>query len=360
MLKWLANKIENSWYSEPYKNLWLWPLLLPLAILFFAISHTRRIFLTKVNKAQPHSVPVVVVGNIAIGGTGKTPLTSYLLDELNKQHLNVGVISRGYGGKLSEQDQQSGLSYPLLVTDDISVEQSGDEPKLLQQRHGCMVVVGSNRVESVAYIIEQAENQGKPLDLILCDDGLQHYQLARDYEIVLLDATRTLSSNKSSDKVGLGNGFLMPLGPLREGQWRLSTVDFVLYNGLETDDLKRNGMSIQPISWVNAKTGEEQPLDYFAHQQVHAVAGIGNPQRFYNTLAGLDVTCDQHSFEDHYQFTQQDLNFDDTKPVVMTEKDWVKCASFAQDHHWYLKISAQLANDTEQQLLKDLIALVNK
>lgn len=338
MLSKLSARIEKSWYQAPYYNIWLWP----LSVLFFFISHLRRIILTKLVRAKKNDVPVVVVGNIAVGGTGKTPLTSFLIDKLAGQQINVAVISRGYGGKLG-----AGQNYPLWLDDKVTAEQAGDEPKLLAQRHHCPVVVGSDRQASVQSLIEQCQKRNIPLDLIICDDGLQHYKLQRDYEIVLLDATRSLKPNK----VGLGNGWLLPAGPLREGAWRLNTVDCVLLNGQQGD------MQIEPICWVNAKTLEQQSLSYFANQQVHGVAGIGNPQRFYSTLATLSVVVKEHSFADHFAFEKTDINFSDDLPVVMTEKDWIKCSSFVSSQHWYLKISASLSPEKEQKLIQDLSLL---
>jgi len=282
MLAVLAERIEKSWYQQPWFNIWL----LPLSLLFFIISHLRRIILTRINPAKPVSnIPVVVIGNIAVGGTGKTPLTCTLVDLLAQQGVKVGIISRGYGSKAPH--------YPFLVTGRESADISGDEPKLLAQRLGCPVVIGSDRNRSILML-----SQHHDVDLILCDDGLQNYAMHRDYEFVVIDAKRQL-----------GNGWLLPAGPLREGAWRLK-----------------------------------------------AVCGIGNPQRFWDTLEALQVTADCKNFADHHAFSADDLP---QGTVLMTEKDWVKCIDFATQEHWYLKVRAKLQNDLQQKIMTELVALAS-
>jgi tetraacyldisaccharide 4'-kinase len=199
-------------------------------------------------------------------------------------------------------------------------------------------VIGPDRNAAIRLLSEQE------VDLILSDDGLQHYKMARDYEIVVLDHSRQL-----------GNGWLLPAGPLREGAWRLSQVDAIIYNGVSDA-----GMRIVPTAWVNAKTRDRKPLGYFAGERVHAVAGIGNPQRFFSTLDTLNVNYETHIFADHYSFIAEDLEFEGeySAQVIMTEKDWVKCAEFATESMWYLEVSAQLSAPLETQLLNDLVALV--
>jgi len=324
MLAVLAERIEKSWYQQPWFNIWL----LPLSLLFFIISHLRRIILTRVNPAKPVSdIPVVVIGNIAVGGTGKTPLTCTLVDLLAQQGVKVGIISRGYGSKAPH--------YPFLVTGRESADISGDEPKLLAQRLGCPVVIGSDRNRSILML-----SQHHDVDLILCDDGLQNYAMHRDYEFVVIDAKRQL-----------GNGWLLPAGPLREGAWRLKTVDQLLING------DSNSMLIEAECWVNAKTGVEQPLDYFSEvSELKAVCGIGNPQRFWDTLEALQVTADCKNFADHHAFSADDLP---QGTVLMTEKDWVKCIDFATQEHWYLKVRAKLQKELQQKIVNELVVLAS-
>ncbi len=333
----LTTRIEKSWYRDKWLNFWL----LPLTALFFLLSHSRRLWLTQIKKASKNNeIPVVVVGNINIGGTGKTPLTCRLVELLTEKDIKVGIISRGYGS--------SAPHYPYALSKGESAQVVGDEPKLLRDRLGCPVVIGSDRNAAIELLSQQG------VDLILSDDGLQHYKMARDYEIVVLDASRKL-----------GNGWLLPAGPLREGAWRLNTVDCIIYNGsgssIESSfDRDELSMEIAPIAWVNASTRERKPLDYFAGKKLHAIAGIGNPQRFFNTLDELKVEHQDHVFVDHHAFVNTDLRLADqfSSQLVMTEKDWVKCAGFADDSMWYLEISARLNNQLETKLMKGLTSLV--
>jgi len=324
----MTKLIERSWYQQKWWNFWL----LPMSGLFFLLSHTRRLWLTQVIKAQKNnSIPVVVIGNINVGGTGKTPLTCRLVELLNQQGIKVGIISRGYGSHAPY--------YPYALAKGESATIVGDEPKLLRDRLDCPVVIGSDRNEAIKLLSEQG------IDLILSDDGLQHYKMARDYEVVVLDATRKL-----------GNGWLLPAGPLREGAWRLNKVNSIVENGPKGS----SSMSITATAWVNAKTHKRKPLNYFDGKKLHAVAGIGNPQRFFSTLDDLNVEHVDHVFVDHHHFIKSDLKLADgfSDQLVMTEKDWVKCAEFADESMWYLEISACLDDQLESKLLKDLTALV--
>lgn len=329
MMTRILNRIEKSWYQGKWWNVWL----LPLSAFFFVLSHARRLWLTKISLAKKNnSIPVVVIGNINVGGTGKTPLTCQLVALLNEQGLKVGIISRGYGSNAPY--------YPYALAKDESASIVGDEPKLLRDRLGCPVVIGSDRNAAIKLLSQQG------VDLILSDDGLQHYKMARDYEVVVLDATRQL-----------GNKWLLPAGPLREGAWRLNTVDTVILNG---SDKIEYGMEIVPSAWVNAKTGERKDLDFFAGQQLHAVAGIGNPQRFFSTLKGLSVDFEEHIFPDHHHFIKSDLDVANefSAQMVMTEKDWVKCGAFVNESMWYLEIDARLNDRLATKLIKDLTSLV--
>lgn len=324
----MTKLIERSWYQQRWWNFWL----LPMSGLFFLLSHARRLWLTQVIKAQKNNaIPVVVIGNINVGGTGKTPLACRLVELLNQQGIKVGIISRGYGSHAPH--------YPYALAKGESATIVGDEPKLLRDRLDCPVVIGSDRNEAIKLLSEQG------IDLILSDDGLQHYKMARDYEVVVLDATRKL-----------GNGWLLPAGPLREGAWRLNKVNSIVENGPKGS----SSMSITATAWVNAKTHKRKPLNYFDGKKLHAVAGIGNPQRFFSTLADLNVEHVDHVFVDHHHFIKSDLKLADgfSDQLVMTEKDWVKCAEFADESMWYLEISACLDDQLESKLLKDLTALV--
>ena len=341
MLERLSARIEKSWYQNKWWNIWL----LPLSAIFFLMSHARRIWLTDIAKVSKNNqIPVVIIGNINVGGTGKTPLTCRLVELLNAQSIKVGIISRGYGSNAPH--------YPYALEKGESASIVGDEPKLLRDRLDCPIVIGPDRNEAIKLLSKQ------DVDLILSDDGLQHYKMARDYEIVVLDAKRKL-----------GNNWLLPAGPLREGGWRLKTVDTVILNGAERLDKSESlnnieyeeyGMGIVPSAWVNAKTGERKLLDFFAGKALHAVVGIGNPQRFFTTLDSLAVKYKEHVFADHHAFTETDLDIANeySQCIVMTEKDWVKCAAFANENMWYLEVDAQLSATLENKLMNDLTALV--
>lgn len=312
MLNWLARTIEHNWYQA--RPGWNW-LLLPLWLIVWPLVWLKRYRALK-NPTATLATPVVVVGNLSVGGTGKTPLITQLVEYTQTLGFRAGVISRGYGG--------SGSNYPLSVEADTSAEVCGDEPKLLQQRLGCPVVVDPNRRQAAQAL------DGK-VDIIFSDDGLQHYRLGRDAEILVVDAQRQF-----------GNGWLLPVGPLREPRSRAAAVDLVLKNGED--------FNVEATQLINAKTGEQQALRRLSGQRCHAVAGIGNPQRFYDTLQQLGADIIEHSFVDHHQFVATDLQFNDDLPVIMTEKDWVKCIHFAQENMWYLAVDARLTTTAQQQV----------
>ena len=311
----LAERLVNAWYQGHPALL----LLRPLEWLYRAVvQRKRQRFLAGQSPSYRAPVPVIVVGNITVGGTGKTPLILYLIDHCRARGLRVGVVSRGYGAQPP--------SVPWRVTAEQSADEAGDEPLLLVQRSGVALMIDPDRARAV-----QALLSAEPLDLILCDDGLQHYRLARDLELVLIDAVR-----------GLGNGRCLPAGPLREPQARLQSVDAVLFNGASADSAEGFGFTLQPTALVNVASGERQSLGVFAPgQAVHAVAGIGNPQRFFRTLEALNWRPIAHAFADHATYSAASLEFSPSLPLLMTEKDAVKCRAFAQPDWWYLAVDAQ-------------------
>ncbi len=260
-------------------------------------------------------MPVIIVGNISVGGTGKTPLTVWLVKHLQSQGWRPGIVSRGYGGEAS--------AYPLPVTGDSDTKAAGDEPVLLARRTGCPLVVDPHRAQAAQALLTHND-----VNIIISDDGLQHYALRRDLEIVVVDAQRRC-----------GNGLLLPAGPLREGRGRLQQVDAVLVNGAVGDEA---GFHLLAGKLQSLQGHAEQELSALQGQTVHAVAGIGNPERFFNMLrqAGIEVLA--HAYADHYQYQPDDIIFDDDLPVLMTEKDAVKCRAYASDRHWYLPVDAEL------------------
>ncbi|MDD0975464.1 tetraacyldisaccharide 4'-kinase [Pseudomonas fontis] len=310
-----ADRLLEAWYTgHPTLNL-----LRPLEALYRRVVRGKRErFLAGQGEIYRAPVPVLVVGNITVGGTGKTPLILFLIEHCRQRGLRVGVVSRGYGATPAQ--------FPWRVRADQSAAEAGDEPLLIVQRTGVPLMIDPDRGQAVRALLA-----AEPLDLILCDDGMQHYRLARDLELVLIDAAR-----------GLGNRRCLPAGPLREPVERLAEVDAVLYNGAQADCDDGFAFTLQPTALVNLRSGERRALAHFPPgQALHAVAGIGNPQRFFNTLQGLDWRPVPHAFADHAVFSAEALSFTPALPLVMTEKDAVKCRAFAADDWWYLAVDAR-------------------
>ncbi|WP_236186855.1 tetraacyldisaccharide 4'-kinase [Pseudomonas protegens] len=311
----LSDRLLNAWYNgHPALKL-----LRPLECLYRrVVTGKRQRFLAGEGAIYQPPVPLIVVGNITVGGTGKTPLILWLVEHCQRLGLRVGVVSRGYGAKPAQ--------LPWRVSAEDCAAVAGDEPLLIVQRCGVPLMIDPDRGRAV-----QALLAAEPLDLILSDDGLQHYRLARDLELVLIDAAR-----------GLGNRRCLPAGPLREPAERLQSVDAVLYNGAVDDRDEGFAFHLKPSVLVNLCSGERRALEHFAPgQALHAVAGIGNPQRFFNTLETLHWRPVPHAFADHAQYSAQALTFTPSLPLVMTEKDAVKCRAFAADDWWYLAVDAQ-------------------
>ena len=310
----VTEKVLAGWYSG-HPGL---VLLRPLECLYRRIvMRKRERFLAGQGDIYRAPVPVVVVGNITVGGTGKTPMILWLIEHCQRRGLRVGVVSRGYGAQPP--------SLPWRVRGDQAAGTAGDEPLLIVQRTGVALMIDPDRSRAVRALLAS-----EPLDIVLCDDGLQHYRLARDLELVLIDAAR-----------GLGNGRCLPAGPLREPAERLQSVDAVLFNGASSDPAPDFGFTLQPTALVNIASGERRGLDHFAAgQALHAVAGIGNPQRFFDTLQALHWQPVPHPFADHAAYTAGALNFSPALPVVMTEKDAVKCVALAARDWWYLAVDA--------------------
>ena len=313
----LERLFNAAWYGRLQ---WTW-LLWPLSVLVRVITARKRNAYLG-TQSKPYSVPVIVVGNITIGGTGKTPVVQALVKYLQSLGYQPGVISRGYGGGLT--------AFPHLIQAKDSSHQVGDEPYMLYHSLRIPVVVDPIRTRAVSCILTAGVN------VIISDDGLQHYQLHRDYEICVIDGSR-----------GLGNEQLMPVGPLREHKNRLSSVDYVLKSGTQ---ISESHFQIEPVSWVNLRTNEVCELTRFKHKQdALAVAGIGNPDKFLKTLNDLNIHCAHNWFPDHHDYKAQDFS-DLTQQVLMTEKDAVKVKPFAGEDMWYLKISARLPESFLQHL----------
>jgi tetraacyldisaccharide 4'-kinase len=324
--------LERAWYKP---GSWS-RLLLPLSWLFCALAALRRHYL---ESRRPSSLPapVVVVGNVTVGGTGKTPLIIALVKALQARGFNPGVISRGYGGRARD--------YPLEVTENSDPSECGDEPLLIATSCGCPVVVDPDRLGAARHLLASSR-----CDLILSDDGLQHYRLPRDMEIVVVDGER-----------GLGNGLCLPAGPLREPARRLREAAFVVVNGgnLVVNHPRQYRMIFQPLGFRHlVDGGRRDARDPPGSGSVHAVAGIGNPARFARTLAALGLSVRLHSFPDHHNFSPEDLRFGDDRPVILTGKDAVKCRDFPECDAWVLDVAARLEDNGLEALVDAIDRLV--
>jgi tetraacyldisaccharide 4'-kinase len=321
----LEAQLTRRWYGRP---LWLW-LLWPLEWLYRAVVAARRSAYRRGWLASWRApVPVLVVGNIAVGGTGKTPVVIALCQALRSAGWRPGIISRGYGAQPPQ--------FPYAVDVAASAAEAGDEPLLLARRSGCPVVIAPDRAAAARELLRL-----HACDIVICDDGLQHYALARDIELAVIDGGR-----------GLGNRHCLPVGPLREPPARLATVDAILINGDAGDPASRrrehgareHRFFLQPTALVQLAGGQRVAVADWPEQRrrVHAVAGIGNPDRFFTTLRGLGFQVAAHPKPDHHRFVAADFQFDAELPIVMTEKDAVKCVDLDDPRLWYLAVDAVL------------------
>ncbi len=322
----MVSALERSWYRARGWSL----LLAPLSLVFAAVVAVRRHAYRRGWLASTRlPVPVVVIGNITVGGSGKTPLTAFVARRLSERGLKVGIVSRGYGGRSPW--------YPRLVSADDAAEEVGDEPLLLARRGHAAVAVDPVRARAGLLLVEQCGVQ-----IIVADDGLQHYALARDAEIAVCNGDR-----------GHGNGWLLPAGPLRESRSRLDSVDMQIRRAADGDFWLVPG----PVRLIGS-AGDPRDLASFAGQRVHAVAGIGDPERFFGMLReqGLEVVA--HAYPDHHRFCAADITFDDGDAVLMTEKDAVKCAPWADERHWYVPVATHFSPACELRLDALLESLV--
>lgn len=332
-----ARPLAERWLQGAYQgSYWLWPLK-PLGSLYqWAMARRERAYQRGEKSAWKAPVPVIVVGNITLGGTGKSPLVAWLGHWLVTQGWSPGIVTRGYGGAAPH--------YPFFVTAATRVSESGDEPLMLAQQTGLPVVADPKRARGVQALVAMG------CDIILSDDGLQHLALKRDIELVVVDGARAL-----------GNGHCLPAGPLRESSSRLKRVDAVIVNGEPLQSLPINTftcMQLAPRCWRRLEDGVRFPLAPLPFTlPVHAVAGIGNPERFFRTLAGLGVEGEYHPLADHQHYQDDALNFKEVRPVVMTAKDAVKCNALAPPDSWVLEVEATLPSDFEHWLAARLSAL---
>lgn len=285
------------------------------------------------------AVPVIVVGNISVGGTGKTPFIIWLGKLLqstlkpNGEPIRIGVVSRGY--------KSEGENQISLLNADSLPEQVGDEPYMIYQHLVCPMAVGAERVKAIELLTQHNE-----LDVILSDDGMQHYAMARQLEIALIDGAR-----------GLGNAQLLPAGPLREPPQRLRSVDYIVANSRPFKDYPVMQLQTQQLLRVSDNKAQGLLADLHG-RTVHAIAGIGNPPRFFNTLKQYGIECIEHPKADHHGFQLEDVQFDDGLPVLMTEKDAVKCRKLGLNKLLYVPVEAQLPDDFSAALLNDIQELL--
>ncbi|MGD8379656.1 MAG: tetraacyldisaccharide 4'-kinase [Gammaproteobacteria bacterium] len=317
--------LESRWYSGPRPPAWT----RPLEWLFrFLSGLRRRLYRMGWLRSVNPGCPVIVVGNITVGGTGKTPFVIWLVRRLREAGLKVAVVSRGYGGEAS----RDGAS---VDADDLPTR-VGDEPLLIAREAGVPVRVGADRVVAATRLVEEHAP-----DVIVSDDGLQHYRLRRSLEIVIMDGERWT-----------GNGHMLPAGPLREPAARLATADLVVVNGgRRALEAGQYPMKLRLGEAVNLETGERRALETFRDHPIHAVAGIGNPARFFAQLRdefGLDVI--EHPFADHAHYSAEDLDFGDGRPVLMTSKDAVKCMAWAGPAFWQVPARAEVAPEVWQRI----------
>jgi tetraacyldisaccharide 4'-kinase len=376
----MSKFIERAWYSGA---LWLYALW-PLQWVFTQLASRRRRRLSSAAERSP--LPIVIVGNISVGGTGKTPLLIALCKHLQSKGFRPGVASRGYGGKAPH--------YPFAVSAATPVKEAGDEALIIARHTECPVIIDRDRCAAVSKLRKEFS-----VDVVLSDDGLQHYSLERDIEIVVVDAQR-----------GFGNGLCLPAGPLREPVARIAEADFVAVNGRKRDvacvretllanrvvwassgrgarpvenkdggkgatntinetesiSLPAEGFALraEPDCLINLLSGEKRPYEgapFKMGAKLQAVSGLGNPQRFYQLLAELPYTFETHSFADHHWFTEQDFDgFDSIQPIVMTEKDAVKVEDFAEKNYWYLTIKVKLSERFLVSFDKRLSTAINR
>lgn len=349
-----VSALTEGWY----RGAWWLQALRPLAALYTVISVMRRRRLSALQQ-QP-AVPVIVIGNITVGGTGKTPVVLALAEALHNSGRRVGVISRGYGG--------SARQYPLWVSETTDVRESGDEACMMRRTLSGPLVLDPQRSRALSALTSQSA-----CDVVISDDGLQHYRLWRDIEIVVVDAAR-----------GLGNRLCLPAGPLREPAQRLNEVDFILLNGVPAPDAApraqlpvvataQASFTLVPQVWVNVRTGQQVSLAHLPlalasgegsgdnddneSELVDVIAGIGNPQRFFDTVQQLGFRVRPRAFADHHAYSAADLAFARQSVLLMTEKDAVKCQRFAGDNWWYLRVKAVLPAEFLQSVMSQLAAL---
>jgi tetraacyldisaccharide 4'-kinase len=319
----LQTWLNRIWYERRHPPLWL----LPLSWFFAAAAAMRRVaYRVGLRSSAGVGVPVIVVGNLTVGGTGKTPLVCWLAEALTARGFKPGIVTRGYG--------RASVGRRLVAAAD-PIEVVGDEPLLLSQRCAVPVAIGRHRASAAELLVAEQCN------VVVSDDGLQHLALRRDCEIAVIDGAR-----------GFGNGELLPAGPLRELPSRLASVDAVVINGGGgTWGFDHISMRLEGGEAVALRGDERKPLDEWSGTLVHAVAGISHPQRFFNALRAYGIVVDGRALDDHAPIGRPDIEFGDDAPVLLTEKDAVKCRDIADERHWCVPVSAVFEPREAERLL---------
>lgn len=302
----------RHWYRRSLVAWLLWPVSLAFRV---AVAIRRALYALRLLPSAHPGIPVIVVGNLVAGGSGKTPLVIWIAEHLKRHGWTPAIVSRGYGASAGP---------PRAATIASQAHDVGDEPIVLARRSGCPVWIGADRLA----VIRALRDAHPDVDVLVLDDGLQHYRLRRDVEIAVVDAR------------AFGNGFMLPAGPLREPASRLRSVDAVVSHGSALKGYAMRLVGTELHRMTNA--AERKPASAFANTKVHAVAGIGEPNRFFLHLGRLGVKLVPHPFADHHRFTPRELDFGDAAPVLMTEKDAVKLRHAARDNWWVLPVSAEL------------------
>ena len=326
-----SNFIEEAWYEN---KSWI-KILIPISWIYrFLFKLFRK---RDLSSSWKPDFKTIVIGNLTVGGTGKTPLVIWLANELKKEGLHPGIVSRGY--KSTAKDN------PILINQSSNASEVGDEPLIIFNNTNCPVVVGTNRVEAAKYLI-----QNKKCNVLISDDGLQHFKLGRDIEIAMIDGMRKF-----------GNNLLLPAGPLREPIKKLDQVDFVINTNTfysKDAESKENNflMTYKPLSWVNLVTQQSIDVsDWNKDKIVYGIAGIGNPNSFFSLLRSLDFQVIEKVFPDHHEFIDTDFFEMNDLPIVMTEKDAIKCKFLKNPNCWYLKIEPVINEDFKTDLFKKII-----
>ncbi|MDX1404306.1 MAG: tetraacyldisaccharide 4'-kinase [Woeseiaceae bacterium] len=331
--------LQRVWYGDS----WLRFLLAPLGWIYSAIIALRRaLYAARLLPVKKLPVPVIVVGNLTVGGTGKTPLVLWLARQLAERSLKPGIVSRGYGGRVGDT--------PLAVMADSDPADVGDEAVLMARHHTGPVVVHPDRVKAAELAIARGA------EVIVSDDGLQHLRLARDVEIAVVDGERLF-----------GNGWLLPAGPLREPLSRLMQIDQLV---IQCDDgdlpdmtgLLRDARCFQLLASAICRLDDAdiRNIAEFSGTTMHAIAGIGNPGRFFRMLSAHGIDVIPHPLADHARIQQQDLEFDDDHEIVMTEKDAVKCRWLDTGRCWYVPVDVWLQNADAEYLLNDILRKIDE